>query len=344
MPLKIRHQEGDYTGPRARLYILDERIRRGDYPSHKSLAKHCGVSTKTIQRDLAYMQYNMDCPLEYDEHRKGWHYTAEEFFLPLSFASREDFQAILIIGELVGQYAGTPLGGTMHKAFEKVLVVFKGKDVGRVRSFVRRISFAGAPNIPVDWKVWEAIFVALQKDQTLELEYRKGGRSSATTTRRFDPWGLIVRNRDWFLHGYCHLRKVELNLFVPSISKAALVDGEYFDVPKKFDLARYTRAGFMALQASGAEQAKVVLRFAPDVAEMIEKVPFAHDQTLAREPSGHVRVAFSTNALFQVEREVLHWGANVEVVEPPQLRARVKDVARKIVANYSRELAPAAGR
>src|ERR1700704_4740570 len=105
--------EGDYIGVRSRLIHIDALLRKGDYPNQPALAKCCGVSSKTIQRDLEYLQYNMQAPLAYDPARRGYHYTQAGFFLPLVFASGTDFQAIKVIGELVSQYEGTPLGELM---------------------------------------------------------------------------------------------------------------------------------------------------------------------------------------------------------------------------------------
>jgi len=81
---------------------------------------------------------------------------------------------------------------------------------------------------------------------------------------------------------------------------------------------------------------KVVLRFQPEIANVIELHRFAHDQTLKREASGHVVVAFKASALFQVRREVLSWGYNVEVLAPAELRQGVLDVAKTIVKRHAK--------
>ena len=122
-------------------------------------------------------------------------------------------------------------------------------------------------------------------------------------------------------------------LYFPYIQKAALLD-DYFDLPKDFKLAEYARAGFQGLHTEGKERHKVVLRFAPEIANIVAMHRFAHDQTLKREASGHAVVTFQASALFQVEREVLSWGDKVEVLAPAVLRQRVRDVAKAVYERY----------
>ncbi len=336
--LQVPHRPGDYAGPRLRAHLLDERIRRGDCPTARALAGHVGVSTRTLHRDLDYLRYSLHAPLAYDAERGGWSYTQPGFFLPLVFADGDDFQALLILGQALAQYAGTPLGARLEAAYHKLLALFKGADSPALRRFVGRFRFASAPGAPTSGPVWAALFVALQREQCLRIEYRKRGQGPAVA-RVLEPWGVIVRGRDWFVHGYCRLRRRPLTFYLPWIRSARLAPGEHFEVPAEFDLTAYTREGFQALQAAGARARRVVLRFAPERAGVAAAVPFAHRQRVTREADGCVRVEFRTNALFQVEREVLSWGAAVEVLEPEELRTRVAEAAREMARRYGKGVA-----
>ena len=311
------------------------RLRQDDYPSPNQLGEWLGKCSKTIQRDLLYMRDTMHCPIDYDSSQKGWHLTNKAYFLPLAFSSKEDLQAIMVLGELVAQYATTPLGKSMQQAFVRLLELFNGNesDVSKVRAFTRRVCFAGAPASRAMPKVWKTILIALQTDQRLEIEYRTGGHEKLSW-RKFDPYGLIVRNRDWFLHGYCHKRKMNRNLFIPYIAEIRLLEGDFFEMPESFDLAKHVRQGFMGLQGNDSPRRKIVLRFEPEAAGAAESAPFTPDQKIKREPSGHLLVTFTTNALFQVRRELAGWGADVEVLEPAELRQEMRDCAKRVLAKY----------
>ncbi len=96
----------------------------------------------------------------------------------------------------------------------------------------------------------------------------------------------------------------------------------------------YTRAGLMGLQAGTEPSRKVVLRFRPDSAGAAESAPFMSDQKIEREASGHLRVTFKTNALFQLRRELMRWAAEVEVLEPAELRNEIKASVKEMFALY----------
>lgn len=343
---RILHQYGDYAHPLPRIHLLDERLRRGDCPALADLARDLGVSPRTLQRDCDFLRYSLGAPLVYDRARGGWRYDRPGFFVPLLFADREDLSALLILGQALAPHAGSPLGTRLDAAYHKLLAVFKGEDSPALRAFVRRFCFAAAPGVAIDPGVWQALMVALQRNQRLGVEYQKRGRGPVVA-RDFDAWGVIVRLRDWFVHGWCHLRGRETTLFLPWVRRARLLDGVSFEVPPRFDLAAHARSGFQAVSAAGAPAERVVLRFAPEAAGVAEGVPLAHRQRVVHERDGGVRVEFETSALFQVEREVLSWGAAVEVLAPSGLRARVAGVAEAVAARYAaggREAGTAAGR
>ena len=329
---KVYHQPNELAGFRERIYVLDARIRQDDYPSFKALAKHCCVSTKTIQRDLEYMRDFMYAPLEYDKSQKGWCYADKTFALPAQYGSKHDMLALLVLGEAIAQYAGTPFGASLKEAYNRILQLYKNEETPAFKRLARKIRFAKLPGAPISSEVWQSILTSLQFNQRLNLAYAKGGHHSVVH-RQFDPFGLIVRDRDWFLIGYCHFRKKLLTFSVPLIQSATAID-EYFELPSDFDLDQYVQSGFQALHTDSRPAQSVVLRFAPAVADIVAMRPLANNQKIEHDKGGYLIVSFKASALFQVEREVLCWGDQVEVIAPPELRERIKRVGEYLSAAH----------
>ena len=319
-----------------RFHKILARLRQEDCPGAEVLSSWLGVCAKTIQRDLMFMRDKMHWPVKFDKHKKGWLVTNPGFYLPVAFASKKDVQAVFILAELVSQYAGTPLGESMQTAFTHLLE-FHGKEenIEKVRSFARKVCFASPPAATIKPEIWTAISCALQEEQPLQITYRTQG-TGQPKQRKFNPYGLIVRNRDWFLHGFCHQKQMAITLFVPYIVDVKVLEDEYFDLPKGFNLAGYVKAGFMGLQAGREPKRKVVLRFVPEAAGAAQSAPFMPDQEVVVEEGGWLRVTFETNALFQIEREVMKWGEKVMVVEPGELREKVVGSAKAVVEMYGR--------
>jgi len=71
-----------YKPQHARLLFIDREINTGRFPNCRKLAQEYEVSGKTIQRDLDYMRYQLDAPLEYSAKHRGYYYTEKNYKLP----------------------------------------------------------------------------------------------------------------------------------------------------------------------------------------------------------------------------------------------------------------------
>jgi predicted DNA-binding transcriptional regulator YafY len=228
---------------------------------------------------------------------------------------------------------GGILTSQLKAVFDRLLGLFDAEDSKRLRLLAEKFAFAQLPPSPVNKDVWGTILKALQEQERLEIVYKAGGRGSATT-RRYDAYGLIVRDRDWYVIGHCHLEKGLRTLGLPFIQEAKPID-EFFDIPKAFNLKNYAKTGFHAMHSEKEPVQEVVLRFDPEVAGRVQARPFTADQKAEEEPSGHLTVRFKTSALFRVEREVLSWGTSVEVLSPKSLRNRIKQISEELAHKYA---------
>ena len=50
-------------------------VKNGEYPNCTTLANEFEVSVRTIMRDVDFMKYRLDLPLEFDGQRNGYYYT-----------------------------------------------------------------------------------------------------------------------------------------------------------------------------------------------------------------------------------------------------------------------------
>jgi predicted DNA-binding transcriptional regulator YafY len=93
----------------ARIYFIDREIAAGKYPNVHDLTREYEVGTATIYRDIAYMRYMLNAPIEYSAKDRGWYYTKKTFRLPVRFAAADDMLALGMAKSLVSLYKNTPL-------------------------------------------------------------------------------------------------------------------------------------------------------------------------------------------------------------------------------------------
>ena len=103
-----------------RLLFIDRKIKSKSYPNCTSLAREWECSTKTIQRDLEYIQDELDAPIKYDAIRHGFYYTEPNFSLPAVNISESDLFAVFIAEQALSQFRNTPVYGKLRSVFAKI--------------------------------------------------------------------------------------------------------------------------------------------------------------------------------------------------------------------------------
>lgn len=76
-----------------RLLYVDRKLREGAYPNCSTLADGWEVSAKTIQRDINYLKWELDAPIDYHRARHGYYYTERSYRLPAINVNESDLVA-----------------------------------------------------------------------------------------------------------------------------------------------------------------------------------------------------------------------------------------------------------
>jgi proteasome accessory factor B len=79
----------------------------------------------------------------------------------------------------------------------------------------------------------------------------------------------------------------------------------------------------------------VVVRFAPAVADRVREREWHESQELTPLPDGSVELTLRLGALAEVAGWILSWGADAEVIRPPELRRRLAATATTLAERYS---------
>jgi proteasome accessory factor C len=97
-------------------------------------------------------------------------------------------------------------------------------------------------------------------------------------------------------------------------------------------IKEYIRRNFGVI--AGDSKTTVELRFSPAISPLIAEQEWHEAQEVATNPDGRLRLRFPVPSFVEIIREILKYGADVEVVEPARLRAMVKDEIRRMAKLY----------
>ena len=307
---------------------IHQAIQSGGHPNTTTLALELEVSTKSIQRDLEFMRDRLNLPLEYSHARNGYHYTEEVSSFPTLQITEGELFALLVAEKALQQYRGTHFEKPLLSAFKKMAASLPDTVSLNLAEWQQTISFRTSAEPVLNLEIFDALAKATARHQQLELDYRKPGRAQSEL-RLIDPYHLANINGEWFLFAFDHLRK-DIRTFVPARIQAARLTGRTFVRPQKFSLEKRLRDSFGV--HSGQGEFEVVLRFDELVADYIREKRWHPSQELRELKDGGVELRLKLSSLVEIQRWVLGWGANVCVLQPPELKQSVREAARQILA------------
>ncbi|HZV33243.1 MAG TPA: WYL domain-containing protein [Verrucomicrobiae bacterium] len=313
--------------PLERMMKIHQALQAGNYPNATTLANEMEVSTKSIQRDLEFMRYRMDLPVEYDRVKRGYYYDGSVGAFPTIQITEGELFALLVAEKALQQYRGTNFEKPLISAFKKMSASLPDTISLNMADWEQTISFRTRAEPILNLEIFDALGKATANRRQLEMVYRKAGQRQSET-RVIDPYHLGNINGEWFMFGYDHLRK-DIRTFVPARIQSLRETGKTFPKPQKFSLEKRLRDSFGVHSAQGEFQ--VVIRFNEMVADYIREKKWHDSQQLKELKDGGVELRLKLSSLNEIERWILGWGGNAVVIQPRELADMVKKSAEKIL-------------
>lgn len=106
--------------PLNRFQEIFHAIKTNRYPNRTQLARSIEVTTKTIQRELDYMRYQLGLPIEFDYARGGYYFTKPTTDLPLFQLTEAELVSVFVAQKALEAYRGTPFEQPLRTAFQKL--------------------------------------------------------------------------------------------------------------------------------------------------------------------------------------------------------------------------------
>lgn len=308
--------------PIERYAAIDRAIRGGGFPNAATIARELEVCPRTIQRDITRLRDHHGAPIEYVARMHGYAYTNADYQLNCPDLSEGELLALVLAERVLQQYRGTPYAEVLASAFARLTAGLDQRVTIDLSHFSRVQSFRTNAAVGIRPKLFEILLGALRDRRILRLRYWSASRDEVSD-RTVDPYHLASIDGQWYLVGFCHLRKA-IRTFVPSRIRSARDTGKGFDAPAEFDFDNYIAGAFGVIRGDDAPT-RVRLRFTGHAARFVRERTWHHTQTLEPAANGDVILTFQLAHLREVERFALSWMPECEVLEPAELRANVAE-------------------
>jgi predicted DNA-binding transcriptional regulator YafY len=312
-----------------RFIWFDDRVRAKKYPNATSLAEKFEVSAKTGQRDIDFMRYRLNCPLEYDKSKKGYCYEDDTFSLPMVYLSSREISSLLIARKMLQDISGGYIGDEITSILNKITNVLN-KHIAVGDHVDDAFSFQLIEYSPASEAVFKSILEGCFKKRCVNFSYYSPARDEKSS-RTVDPYHLFNYMGTWHLIGYCHLRKGIRDFALNRISEVKVLD-DAFEISDDFDIKEYFQSSFGLYKGKAKEM--VTLRFSPLKSKWIKDQIWHRDQKAKFLKDGSFELSFSIADFSEIKMEILKHGDKVEVIKPKSLRELIKNEARNIAKIY----------
>ncbi|MBQ0891620.1 YafY family transcriptional regulator [Micromonospora sp. U56] len=298
------------------------------------LARELEVSERTVYRDVLALSA-AGVPVYADRGRAGGYRLLGGYRTRLTGLTRDEAEALFLSG-LPGPAGEMGLADAVAAAELKVLAALppslRDAPARAGQRFHLDVPGWFRESAPPPWLA--DLARAVWRDRVVEVRYRRGDRE---VTRELCPYGLVLKSGIWYLVGRVGDR---YRTYRVDRVTGVEVGGESFDRDDNFDLPAYWREQTEAFLRSML-RAEVTIRLSPAGLRRLRHLadaPFVYAEALAAagEPDGQgwVVTRLPVESVEVAYSQMLGLGPEVEVLDPPELRERLADAARRTAARY----------
>jgi proteasome accessory factor C len=254
---------------------------------------------------------------------------ADYFARPLRLTRTEAIPLYLKAQALVNLLQGTEDGrsglkelASLRTALEKLGKALLPQE-GGVAELTKRIKVQLESG---EAKWLELLREAVTERKRIDLEYYTYTRDNMTR-RKVDPHLVFASLGHWYFSGFCHLVQ-DKRMFRLDRIKSIDLTTETFEPPADAD----AELPPPLVYAPGPDAVLVRIRVATGISDWL--TDYFHMESTKDLRGGRQELTFRVPADRELERLLLRFGSDVEVVEPPELAVRMRTAAEGILALY----------
>ena len=315
----------------ARLYAYKALFEAKRLVTRADMLEFAEVSLSTFKRDSAKLRDQMGMPILFDKDRGGYYLDRNNLAteMPGLWFSPEELVSLLTIQRLIEQLEPGLVGLKLRPLQKKLTELLKAKGLGEAE-IARRVRMTSAGKREMEIKAFEQVALATISRKQIKVTHLNRQRAERVE-RTISPQELVHYRDNWYVDAWCHLRKGIRSFGLDAIENVKILDVAAHEVDTT-ELRKVTQASYGIF--SGQPTGWAVLRFTAHRAQWVESEVWHPEQITAVEPDGSylLKVPYSDDR--ELLGDILRFGADVQVLEPKELRAKVQKTLLEAVGKY----------
>ncbi len=308
-------------------------LQAGSGHNADSLACECGVTRRTVFRDLKTLQES-GVPIEFDELRQRYCIPTAYYLPPTNFTPEEALSLIVLCNEL-GERRGLPFLSPARKAAMKL----EGSLSPQLRKLLQavggtvKIRPARTSSRAEQQPVFDQLVEALANRRSVRIQYDSFAERKTIITR-LNPYRLLFSRRSWYVIGRSSLHRATRTFNLNRVLDLKSLD-EHYEFPRGFSIDRYLGNAWHLIPEPGPDF-QIVVRFRPMVAQNVAEVGWHKTQRVVQNDDGTIDFHATVSGLSEISWWILGYGDQAEVLKPAQLRRIIADRATRMARIYEK--------
>ncbi len=315
-----------------RFYKIDQLLKERKVVSFEVLKEELGMSRASVKRDLEYMRSRFNAPIEWDRDANGYRFGAPRsgprYELPGLWFSSGEAYALLSMHTLLAELGPGLLEPHVRPLQERLRRIVGGEPAWQ--DVEKRLKVFTPERRSSEDKFFGPVARAVLTRQRLWIRHYNRAEDRETE-REVSPQRLVHYRGNWYLDTWCHLRKDLRSFAVDAIRAAELRDARAKEVPAA-ELDAHLGSSYGIFP--GKPKAWAKLRFTPAAARWVSAQVWHPQQRSQTEKDGSYVLEIPYADDRELLMEILRHGADVEVLAPDALRARVAQALREAGQRY----------
>jgi proteasome accessory factor B len=325
-----RPLEAEYARLHRVLQVI-QLIQQQDGWDAKALARACGVTERTIYRDLTLLQ-GANIPFFFDEDRRCYR-IRQDFFMPPIDLALDEALALVALGEEIGKKEQIPFTLAAARAVAKIRAQLPAKVRTQLKALDHhlaiRLGEAGSSDGIGD--VFAKVQAAQIQKRCLKCRYEGSGKNGYSKPFLLRPYKLLFERRAWYVMGH-HCGHDEVRCMKLSRFTQVEATDTSFEVPKAFSMDKHLGNAWRMIK--GDKTYDIELAFDAEFAENVADTHWHKTQKVDWNPDGSIRFRCRVDGLDEIQWWVLARGHHCRVLKPRELADRVRDLAKKTAEQY----------
>lgn len=292
----------------------------------QDLAKRFDVSLRTIYRDIRSLE-EAGIPL-YGEAGIGYS-MAEGYRLPPVQFTKEEAIAFLTAEKLIEKLTDAETSKNYKEAMYKIKAVLKSQEKDLLEEVEERIVVRKRIN-PLrqnsHLQLLSSILQGIAEKKVLLLEYHSLYQQERTI-RTAEPLGVFFETNNWHMVAYCRLRNSYRDFRIDRIISLKVTDQYYEDLHPSLP-------EYLDSLSSKQNLLKAVIRMEKETARYIEQDKLYYGFVMETEIENKLEMTFLTQSIEGFARWMMMFGDSAVIVEPQDLKDRVKKLAAATLSIY----------